>query len=70
MLLLLQPGEVRRGQGQGVVGAEQREDTGGVPVARDETEKGCKLQALMGIIKRVGGIDIREIIPLYMAKRV
>jgi len=53
-----------------MVGAEQREDTGGVPVARDETEKGCKLQALMGIIKRVGGIDIREIIPLYMAKRV
>jgi hypothetical protein len=37
---------------------------------RSTCRKGCKLQALMGITKRVGGIDIRGIIPLYMAKRV
>jgi hypothetical protein len=35
--VVLQPGEVRRGEGQGVVGAEQRENTSGVSVASDQT---------------------------------
>jgi hypothetical protein len=51
----LQPGEVRRGEGQGVVGAEQREDTGRVSVAEDGREKNAKIAGSDGIIKRVGG---------------
>jgi hypothetical protein len=35
VLLLLQPGEVRRGEGQGVVGAEQGPNTRAVPVTRE-----------------------------------
>lgn len=30
----MQPGEVWRGEGEGVVGAEQRQDTGAVPVEK------------------------------------
>lgn len=38
--LLLQPGEVRRGEGKGVVGAEQRPNTRAIPVTSEQAS-GC-----------------------------
>lgn len=46
---LLQPGEVRRGEGQGVVGPEQEPNTRAVPVTSDsELAVGCAVHALDG----------------------
>jgi hypothetical protein len=44
--MLLQPGEVWRGQGEGVVGAEQRQNTGAVPVIHRRKRLICVLDRL------------------------